>query len=215
MQDALSKKGGRLERQGCGGRGAWRALFGLRTQCRCVLTDPPAVPTPVRPAPDSRIKGKDFQIFWGEGMRSFGRKRLWNDVSFSAAYRSRTPGENASAFIGVCVAAFVSDGWFRSERVEGSAFQMLKAGKLARVAMLRGPRTERGTEQKEGKKTGKKTGEASTYTQKCCGTDPRGFVPQIMGVRGRLSPPMPFLSFLPFLPFSTSGRAGYGCRGRG
>ena len=29
-------------------------------------------PTPVRPAPDSRVKGRDFQMFWGENVE--GRK---------------------------------------------------------------------------------------------------------------------------------------------
>ena len=40
---ALPKTGGSSERQGLRRRGAWRALFGLRTQCRCALPRPPAV----------------------------------------------------------------------------------------------------------------------------------------------------------------------------
>ena len=36
-------RGGVWKGGDCGSRGAWQALFGLRTQCRCVLSDPPAV----------------------------------------------------------------------------------------------------------------------------------------------------------------------------
>ena len=50
----------------CGAWGLGWALFGLRTQCRCAPCAHLRWPTPVRLAPDSRVKGKDFQMFfWG------------------------------------------------------------------------------------------------------------------------------------------------------
>ena len=39
----------------------WRSLSGLRAQCRCVLSDPPAVADSCPSSPDSRFKGKDYR----------------------------------------------------------------------------------------------------------------------------------------------------------
>ena len=50
----------------CGAWGLGWALFGLRTQCRCAPCAHLRWPTPVRLAPDSRVKGKDFQML-GKG----------------------------------------------------------------------------------------------------------------------------------------------------
>ena len=43
-----------------------QGLSGLRFQCLRVLTDPQTVPTPVRPAPDSRFKGRIAGAFSGK-----------------------------------------------------------------------------------------------------------------------------------------------------
>ena len=49
---------------GCGCRSAWRALVDLRSQCRCVLTDPPAVADACPAFAGHSYQRKDFQMFW-------------------------------------------------------------------------------------------------------------------------------------------------------
>ena len=48
----------------CGYRSAWQALFGLRTQCRCVLTAPPAVADSCPACAGQSCQRKGFPDFW-------------------------------------------------------------------------------------------------------------------------------------------------------
>ena len=61
MPEAKARAGVR-KGSGCEGWCAWRALFGLRTQCRCAPCAHLRWPTPVRQMSDSRVKGWDFQM---------------------------------------------------------------------------------------------------------------------------------------------------------
>ena len=65
MQGALPKMAGWRKGWDCEGWRAWRARFGLRTQCRCALLRPPAVADSCPVCAGQSCQRKGFPDFWG------------------------------------------------------------------------------------------------------------------------------------------------------
>ena len=127
------------------------------------------------------ILGRGDAKFWEK--TTLERCKLFRHIEEPHAWRKGVGIYQA------CAAAFVFDDWLPADLVEGSAFQMWKSGKSARAAMLRGTRTETGTEQKEGKRSGKKTREKRFRTPKnAAGRTRKGSSRKLWGFGGDYLP---------------------------
>ena len=90
VQDEL-RRSGAWKGGNCGCRCAWRARFGLRTQCRCVLTDPPVVADSCPAFAGQSCQRKGFPDFW-EGAPWSGPQMKTGKPSLNALGPRATSG---------------------------------------------------------------------------------------------------------------------------